>query len=380
MKKSLLIGFVAIALFVSACGQAAPTQPAVSPQPSATLERAPTRGAIAAPEAAPAGGSQPGEGAATLIGTPVPPPSLKGQFVFSPGDGSIWIQDASTGKTRPLVKATADVFAESPEFSADGSQVAYMASKLTATGAAQSSIHVVDSEGKQDRMVALQPDVKTTIGWPVFSPDGKWIYYTASYAVPPSGEHFEIERIGATGGKPETVVQDAQSAVFSNDGSELVFTRFNLSTFSASLWVADASGKNAKMIVPNDLFSTVTASRFSPDGKWVLFTASGPPMRALPGALLLPERCEPILLCAIAGTAYADGLPWDLWLVSIDGKRFQRLTNVGFDSPWPAWSKDGKYIAIFETTGFYVLDLSKHAISQWKTDGGHGVMDWWSPN
>jgi hypothetical protein len=77
--------------------------------------------------------------------------------------------------------------------------------------------------------------------------------------------------------------------------------------------------------------------------------------------------------------ARADGLPWDLWLVSVDGVRFQQLTNVGFDSPWPAWSRDGKYIAIFETSGFYVLDVNQRLISQWRPEGGHGVMDWWMP-
>jgi Tol biopolymer transport system component len=385
ITKMVIMTVASVVLTLSGCAPAPPPQAVVTPQPSATLERAPTRPRDVSSTSQPAGSaalqSQSPLKPATLIGTPVPPPRLGGQFVFSPGDGSVWIQDAATGRLRTLVKPTADLFAEAPEFSPDGKRVAFMESKLSPNGAAQNSIHLVDSDGQHDRALALPPDAKTTLGYPVFSPDGNWVYYTASFPVPPSGEHFEIQRMASSGGPSQAVLQDAQSAVFSADGSHLVFTRFNFTNFSASLWVADAIGQNAKLMVADDLFSAIAASRFSPDGKWILFTASGPPTRSLPGALLMPHRsCEPQLLCALAGTAYADGLPWDLWLVSVDGKHFEQLTNVGFDSPWPAWSGDSKYIGIFETSGFYVLDMDKHLLSRWKAEGGHGVMDWWTPN
>jgi Tol biopolymer transport system component len=311
----------------------------------------------------------------------VPPPHLTGKFVFAPGDGSIWIQDAATGRPQALVNPKSEVFADAPAFSPDGKRVAYTESKLSATGVAVNSIHLIDADGKNDRALATPPDVKTTLNWPVFSPDGKWVYYTSSFPVPPDSEHAEIQRVASGGGAPQKIIQDAHSASFSADGSQIAFERFNFTNFSASLWIADADGQNARLLVADDLFSIVMASRFSPDGKWILFAASGPPTRPLPGALLLPHRqCEPQLLCALAGTAHADGLPWDLWVVSVDGKHFEQLTNVGFDSPWPAWSRDGKYIAVFETSGFYVLDVDKRLLSQWKSEGGHGIMDWWMPN
>jgi Tol biopolymer transport system component len=160
----------------------------------------------------------------------------------------------------------------------------------------------------------------------------------------------------------------------------MTFLRFNPTTLASSLWVADADGHNPQMIVADDVFLAMLAPRFSPDEKWILFSESGPPSHPLPGALLHSgKNCEPALLCALAEPALADGLPWDLWLVSVDGRRFQQLTNVGFDSPWPAWSRDGRYIAIFETSGFYILDVERRLLSMWRPDGGHGVMDWWTP-
>jgi len=99
----------------------------------------------------------------------------------------------------------------------------------------------------------------------------------------------------------------------------------------------------------------------------------------LRGLNLPPVRaCEPGLLCDFAQPAYADGLPWDLWLISPDGARYRQLTNVGGDSPWPAWSHDGKYIVFFETDGFFLLDVAQGTVTQLSRNGGHGIFDWWS--
>lgn len=388
LTKSILILGICIAV-LSSCGQSVSLSAVATPGPSATLERAPTR--VPTVEAGPSlqGGplatvpvsSQQAQATApgALRGTPVPAPGLEGQFVFAPGDGSIWIQDAASGISRALVTATADAFAEAPAFSPDGKHVAFMENKFSSSGAAESSIHLIDPDGKNDRKLASPTDAKTTLGSPAFSPDGLWVYFSSSFPVPPGKEQFEIRRVSIAGGTSLPVLQDAQSVAFSPEASLIVYQRFNTTNFSASLWVADAAGGNAKLIVPDDLFTIVDAPRFSPDGKWILFTASGPPTRPLPGAMLVPPRdCDPVLLCSLAGTAYADGLPWDLWLVSVDGKRFEQLTKVGFDSPWPAWSRDGSYIAIFETSGFYVLEVKKRVLSLWNAESGHGVMDWWS--
>ncbi len=81
----------------------------------------------------------------------------------------------------------------------------------------------------------------------------------------------------------------------------------------------------------------------------------------------------------LAQPAYADGLPWDLWVISADGTHTQQVTSVGADSPWPAWSNDGKYVAFMDTSGFYLVDVAQHVITQLNQNAGHGVLDWWMP-
>jgi Tol biopolymer transport system component len=74
--------------------------------------------------------------------------------------------------------------------------------------------------------------------------------------------------------------------------------------------------------------------------------------------------------------AHAHGLPWDLWLVTADGTRFERLTEAGLDSPYPAWSPDGKFIAFMDLTGIYVVDRQQKTAYRVSTRIGHGSLDW----
>ena len=134
----------------------------------------------------------------------------------------------------------------------------------------------------------------------------------------------------------------------------------------------------AKQLVSDDAFSIIAAPQFAPDNKTVLFVASGPPLKPLPGVSLVAPSCEPALLCFFARPLQANGLPWDLWLVTVDGARFQQLTHQGYDSPWPAWSHAGKYIAWMDTGGIYMLDVARQVTTKVSDNGGHGVFSWWS--
>jgi Tol biopolymer transport system component len=75
-------------------------------------------------------------------------------------------------------------------------------------------------------------------------------------------------------------------------------------------------------------------------------------------------------------TASAHGLPWDLWLVNLDGTKFERLTQIGADSPYPTWSPDGKFVAFMDFTGMYVVNRQSKEGYLISMNGGHGALDW----
>src|SRR5262249_39938556 len=152
---------------------------------------------------------------------------------------------------------------------------------------AQNAIYRASEDGGKDDPVAIPPNNKTAFNWPHYSWDGKWIYYTSSYPVPPNKQHSEIDRIAVAGGEPQPVVQDARMSTESPDGKQIAFIRFNFDTFNSSLWVADINGQNAHEILNEDVFISIAAPQYSPDGSQILFAASGPNTRPLPGVSML---------------------------------------------------------------------------------------------
>lgn len=363
MKKSaivlLVVAFLSIAAYACANGNA--PAPNSFARPSATLERPPIRSSL-------------------LDGTPAPPPSVTGRFIFAPGDGSIWIQDAATGQAKPVIKPSPELFADAPSFAPDGNSFVYVRSSLNAQGVAQNAIYRANLDGSQNEPVIIPPDSKTAFNWPHYSWDGKWIYFTSSFPVPPNKQESTIQRVPVGGGEAQTIVKNARMSTEAPDGKQIAFIRFNFDTFTAGLWVANIDGSAEREILNDQVFILISAPQYAPNGKEILFAASGPNTRPLPGVQSFrAPACAPQLLCIFSKPAYADGLPWDLWTVTPDGNKFARLTQVGSDSPWPAWSRDSTQIAFFDTSGQYLVDLTTNALSQISKNGGHGVFGWWQP-
>lgn len=359
MLRNLTL-FVTAVLLLTACSSNNGGASGDFARPSVPVQRAPTRPSL-----------QNG-------GLP-PAPKLAGKFIFAPGDGSIWVQDPANTSPSPVVKPSAELFADAPSWSPDGKIFVYVHSALTADGTAQSAIYRANADGTGQTLVAQPDNKKTTYNWPHFSQDGKWVYFTSSTPVPPNKQDSKILRVPVDGGAPQIIAQDARMSTESPDGKSIAFLRFDFESFTAALWIADTDGQNARELVSKEVFILISSPEFSPDGTQIMFSASGPNTRPLPGVSMRTRECAPVLLCLFAQPARADGLPWDLWAVTPDGSKFTRLTQLGADSPWPAWSKDSMQVAFMDTSGQYVIDRATRQVSQLSRSGGHGVFGWWQP-
>lgn len=377
-RTRLWVCVLALCLAAAACQPATPTStpqglPTISPTmlPVPTLPPLPTRTSSAEPST-------------TEPGTPRASQSLSGQFAFVGYEGNVSLEDARTGNTRILVKNDSKGYAQSPAFSPDGKQVAFAYSSFTKDGQVQSQIRVINTDGTNDHVVLSPQDVKINVDLPVWSPDGKEIYITQIIPVGKSDQRAEIDRVPAGGGKPSRVIDNGFEAHLSPDGKRIVYQRLDFSTYAASLWTAGINGSGAKQLVDNATFSAMFGARFSPDAQTILFAASGAPQKKLPGIQgYLPDRSPASSTCLISilqmcwlEKAQAHGLPWDLWLVHLDAMKFERLTNMGADSPVPVWSPDGKFIVFFEASGIYQMDRTTRAIHKISADGGYGGFDW----
>lgn len=373
---------VLLALAAFACQSSSPTPAASFPTapPAPTLGALPTRAPLSVVQPTPQGGL-----------------NVSGLFAFVSNDGNLKMQDVKTGAVSVLVPTAPKGYPQYPAFSPDGQRVAYVYNSFDAQGNVHSELHIINSDKSGDKALVSIADPTTALAFPAWSPDGKQVYVTKIYPVPPSDQKAEIDRIPASGGQLATVIADGYESHLSPDGAKILFQRVDFTTYNAGLWMANSDGTIAKQLVATGAFSAVYGARFSPDASVIVFAASGPPRLALPGwqgnagsgdrmlaqgsgaiaGATQGDGCYFSLLGAcLVGRAEAHGLPWDLWLVDPQGTKFQRLTQIGADSPVPVWSTDGKYIAFFEATGIYLMDSAGKAIYRMSDYGGYGGFDW----
>jgi len=308
--------------------------------------------------------------------------ALSGSFVFARAQGMIMLQDATGANLRTLVPTNGDTLAEFPRFSPDGKQVAYSFNYFNKDGLVLQDLRTVNTDGSNVRTIAEPVDPKIAYSYPVFAPNGKEIFYTQSSPTPPAGEETEIDRISVTEGKPVLVIKDGRLADISPDGKKILFRRLDPQIYSSSLWIANADGTDAKLLVDQHVFFDIFAARFSPDSQNIAFAGSGEPKTKLPGVTYMEQSPRDnscalgVWFVCIVEPADAHGLPSDLWLTNLDGSRFERVTRAGADSPFPAWSSDGRYIAFMSEIGMFVVDRPQQAFFQVTSYGGYGGFDW----
>jgi Tol biopolymer transport system component len=359
---------------LAAC--AAPPAPTAAP---------PTRAPLATPAVAAttvAGNTAPG--ATPAAPSPATPSPSSGQFVYATGEGNIILLDAATLKPKAILQGSATEIDDSPTFSPDGKQIVYITHVLDPK-APTNEIRAMNLDGSNARPLFKPPAAQASRLFPTFprySADGNSIYFSL-VNVSGNAQVYQVARGPASGGNWNIVVADGHMPSPSRDGKLLAFARINAKTFMAGIWLANADGSNAKLVVPDDIFLAVTGLSISPDGQWIAFAASGPPQKKLPGSQLPIAESEPTS-CALGAwifcfvtRASANGLPWEVWLVSTDGKMYKQLTRQQLDSPWPAFSKDGRYLAYISFTGLFVIDRQTNGVTKLSDDAGHGVMDWY---
>ena len=342
------------------------TSAASAPPAAATPPSAPSATAVAAATPAAVAATPPARGPHNLI-------------VYTAPTGGLTTQDLTTHSVKTLLPASAKDFYDGPAFAPDGSRIVFVYSTFDPANNPVDEIRSIDVDGANMRTLFRSSASPAPLYFsnPTYSADGLSIYFaTLNPAV--RENKFQLVRGSADGGRWTLVLNNAFLPAFSRDGKSMAFLRANLTTFLPSLWLANADGTAARELLADNVFLDLSGVRFTPDSKWVAFAASGPPSKKLPAAYAPAEdACAlHLLFLCLAKRAYANGLPWEIWLASADGKGFRQLTRLQLDSPWPAFSKDGREVAFMTYNGTFVIERDTSRVSKLSDEGGHGTIDW----
>ena len=212
---------------------------------------------------------------------------------------------------------------------------------------------------------------------PVWSPDGKYLYFVlVNNGVPPAepNQHYpiyQIYRMAYPDGQPQLIMDRAYWPRLSADGSRLIYVSENPDDMTNKIFVANNDGSNPQQIVLSGPNATniIDAPIFLPDEKSILFSA--PPAvqsRAIPWLDRLFGVIE----------ASAHTIPSDWWSVPATGGAPTQLTHIQAASLYAAISPDNRTIASYSGDGMFVMnpDGTNLTMILNNTGGNMGTVNW----
>jgi len=235
----------------------------------------------------------------------------------SGGLGNVWVMNLVSGETRQITTPRSNSSIGVPLWSPDGKRIIY-AQTHTDKSWREVDYWLVNPDGSNLRRVLLNG------AWATWSPDSRWIYFS-NVSPLRAAEDYQLFKIPAEGGPPITVRAESAMGVAIPANSTKLYFAIPLQSENGiqdfAIRVADTESGPAR-----DL-AIISGTRIpiwqgphpviSPDAKW----------------LVLPLN---------------DTLGTNLWLIStVDGK-MRRLTDFGERLTYIArrvsWSPDGKYV------------------------------------
>lgn len=233
--------------------------------------------------------------------------------VHRAGEERIYVTNAD-GSARP----TSLVEGRTPEWSPDGSRIAFRRDNPNKGGGLPTRIYISDADGGD--VIVHEPDVAGEAsgegGPPMWSPDGSWITFDTLggiYVMRPDGTGLRK----VTEYRGDRACYDLEPS-WRPDGEGLAFAVL-CDGGNEGIWTVALDGTRRRpVLLPSATLESVSYPVWSPDGNQIAFVG------------------------ASGGPDYTS----DLFVMSADGTGVTRVTQDGTYWGRPAWSPDGRWLAI----------------------------------
>jgi hypothetical protein len=181
-----------------------------------------------------------------------------------------------------------------------------------------------------------------------------------------------VESIAPDASSRTVLIPSGRMPTPSPDGASVAAVQTTGQGTGLMLW--SRATATLKSLVPPGEFPDIAYPRFSPAGDQIafmvpepVFDGRSPPPDAACGAWQLGP-------CV----ASAHGLPWNLWLVAIDGSNAHELAQVEGDDASVAWSPDGSQLLVYGGGGSYLVDADSGNFQILSYLVGYGSIAWLS--
>jgi len=210
------------------------------------------------------------------------------------GGDNIWIMDAN-GENRRQVTSESFRLLNNPTWHPSGEYIAARKHFTTSRSAGTGEIWMYHLSGGSGVQLVERPNeaFQKELGEPIFSPDGRYVYYTINvtsgnsfiYAQDSNTDLFNIRRYELETGETTTAVSGAGGSVrpaISPDGNTMAFVRRD--RLQSQLWVKDLTSGEERMIYDDldrdnqetwGVYGMYPNMDWMPDGNSIVFWARG---------------------------------------------------------------------------------------------------------
>ena len=289
--------------------------------------------------------------------------------------------DLASGRQTTLFEPPNDTTLSAAAVSPDGKQVVLAYAPPASNGEAvpgYTDLYRMPVHDPQQ----LRPLLKRTAGPelyfnPVWSPDGRFVYYAHGCASASAGGpcvpsdtgqyRYAIGRIGYPDGQPEQLIQDAIWPRLSRSGAKLAYVAFRPDAGTNDLLLANADGSHPITLTQPGSFTAVDAPLFSSDDQLIIFSAVS---RSGRSSLSPLDRLFGVQI------ASAHSLPSDWWRLPAAGGQPEQITRIADIGLYGALSPDGRNLAFVTASGLYVMRLDGSHLTRLSGVSVTGTLDW----
>jgi Tol biopolymer transport system component len=316
-----------------------------------------------------------------LINRPNLAQSAQGKITW-PKDGDLWVYDLESKQQTKLTNLPNGAAVTGATWSGDGQQVIfaqfYRRPNERSSGA---DLMIASADGSDAHLFAERDAANTVLETPEWMPSGR-VYYTIRRVV--NGKETQtIVRQSGEGAPPETIMDNAYDPAVSPDESTLLYVRSTRTGQQLMKTTIGEPGDGCELISDQG-FQYLSLPRVSPDGKRFALGGSGPPNLGPSSCGGDPRSTTPTAESPMLGvasllepdTAYAHGLPADVYSFNMDGGDMKRVADIKDDDPTVAYAPDGAKMAIFGVAALFLVDAQGGPTQKLTDQGGYGGLDW----
>ena len=250
-----------------------------------------------------------------------------------------------------------------------------------------------------DGSLAEVSDSRSLNQAPVWSPDGRWVFFISNRHGPRDIYAQHLSRAGRPAGDPLrlTTGLDAHTISLSRDGMRLAYATL---TTESNIWSLALTGRlpvseAGAVKVTRGAQSTEHAS-ISADGKWLYYDSDlggNMDIYRMPLATGVPERLTTDPADDFAPEPSPDGREiafhsWrggsrDIYVMPLDGGPVQRVTSTPLQEATPVWAPDGNALAFNEFKGGGSIWIARRTDGVWGAPVrrlDYGFWPAWSPD